>query len=218
MTSRLELLTPFEGILYFTIEGFRQAAGMEDPHQVRMFLYRWSSAGRVIALKKGVYMAEGFYDRHSGDAAFVGAVSAILLPQSYLSLEYILQRHGVLTDVTYPVTAITTKNTRRIENKLGTFWYRSIRPDLYTGFTISEYHGIRYGQASLAKALFDYLYLKKIPLAFHSWNASLAEELRLNVEDLSEADREEFGRHVETSRVRKMQLILDNLRSTVWRP
>jgi hypothetical protein len=115
---------------------------MDHPNQARMLLYRWSKAGNILALKKGVYMTSRFYERYSGDPAFTAAISAILVPHSYLSLEFVLQRHAILTDVTYPITAITTKNTKRIVNWLGTFWYRSIRPDLYRGFVISEYHGI----------------------------------------------------------------------------
>jgi predicted transcriptional regulator of viral defense system len=216
MSIKRDLLHPFESIPYFTIEGFRQAAGMDHPNQVRMLLYRWSKAGNILALKKGVYMTSRFYERHSVDPAFTAAISGILVPRSYLSLEFVLQRHSILTDITYPITAITTKNTRRIINRLGTFWYRSIRPDLYLGFAISEYHGIRFAQASPAKALFDYLYLRKIPLAGHSWNVSLAEELRLNLDDFPKADREEFARYVESSEIRKMKLILENLLSTVW--
>jgi predicted transcriptional regulator of viral defense system len=218
MTNKRDLLNQFESIPYFTIEGFRQAAGMDHPGQVRMLLYRWSKAGNILALKKGVYMTSRFYERHSRDPAFTAAISAILIPHSYLSLEFVLQSHGILTDVTYPITAVTTKNTKRIVNRLGTFWYRSVRPDLYYGFAISEYHGIHFAQASAAKALFDYLYLRKIPLAFHGWNLSLAEELRLNLDDFSISDREEFARFVESSKIRKMHLILENLRSTVWRP
>jgi hypothetical protein len=85
--------------------------------------------------------------------------------------------------------------------------------DLYRGFTISEHCGIRYGEATVAKALLDFLYLRNIPLAFHSWNLSLAEELRLNLEEFSQADRDEFARYVSGSGIYKMLLIYDNLKS-----
>jgi hypothetical protein len=87
---KIRLLTPFESLPYFTIEGFRQAAGMDDPAQARLLLHRWSAAGHILPLKKGVYMTRRFYERHRADPAFTAAVSAILLPQSYVSLEFIL--------------------------------------------------------------------------------------------------------------------------------
>jgi predicted transcriptional regulator of viral defense system len=218
MNIKRELLTPFEPLPYFTIEGFRQIIGKKNPEQTRMLLYRWSKAGDILALKKGVYMTSQFFARHSGDPAFMAAISVILLPHSYLSLEYILQKYSILTDITYPVTAVTTKNTRKIINKLGTFWYRSIRPDMYYGFAISEYHGIRIAQARIAKALFDYLYLRTIPIAFSQGNTNLAEELRLNLDEFSRSGQDEFARYVESSRIRKMRLILENFKRNVWRP
>ena len=215
---KLDLLRPFERMPYFTIEGFKQTTGMENPGQVRMLLYRWVKAGHIVPIKKGMYMPRQFFVLHSGDANFPAAISAILQPQSYVSMEFILQRHAIFTDVTYPITSITIKNTRRIVNRAGTFWYHSIRPDLYRGFTISEYFGIHLAEARLSKALFDYLYLHPIPTAFRSPDFNLAEELRLNLEEFSPADSEDFGSFVEESRNLKMRQIYDNFRSTLWRP
>ena len=215
---KLDLLHPFENMPYFTIEGFRQATGMQNPEQLRMLLYRWANSGHIVPIRKGIYMPRRFFELHGGDASLPAAISAILLPLSYLSCEFILQRHALLTDVTYPITAITTRNTRRITNRIGTFWYRHIRPDLYLGFTISEYFGIRCAEARLPKALFDYLYLRAIPAAYRSQAFNLAEELRLDLAELSTADRAEFGLYVEQSRSLKMRQIYQNFRSSIWQP
>jgi len=217
---RHTILSSFENLPYFTIEGFRQIAGddIADDARARTALYRWAKAGHLIALKKGVYMHRRFYERHRQEAAFSPVVSAILLPQSYLSLEYVLQQHGILTEVTYPVTAITIKNTRTITNSLGTFVYRHIRLDLYQGFQIAEAYGIPYAQASLAKALFDYLYLHPFPENIKPQHYNLAEELRLNLDEFTAAEREEFAGYVTTSGMAKMQRILKNLEQHVWQP
>jgi hypothetical protein len=144
-------------------------------------------------------------------------VSAILIPQSYLSLEYILQRSAILTEMTYPVTAVTLKQTRVFENKLGTFTYRHIKADLYQGFLFSEYMGIPIAQATAAKALFDFLYLRPWKGSKRLVDYDLAEDLRLNLEDFSESDQVEFATFVEISNSKKMEQILKNLRKTVWR-
>jgi hypothetical protein len=181
---RYTILSAFERLPYFTIKGFRQIAGddvVDDAH-ARTALYRWVNAGHLIALKKGMYMHRRFYEQHRRDAAFAPAVSTILLPQSYLSLEYVLLQHGILTEITYPVTAITIKNTRTIVNSLGTFVYRHIQPDLYFGFHIMEAYGVPYAQASVAKALFDYLYLRPLPAHLEQQRYNLAEDLRLNLD------------------------------------
>ena len=215
---KTELLHSFENIPYFTLEGFKQLAGMESSDQVRVLLYRWAKAGHILPLKKGVYMTRRFYEQHRADYLFSAAVSAILIPQSYLSLEFILQQHNLLTEVTYPITCITTKNMRRIVNSIGTFWYRNIRADLYRGFSITEYFGMRIAQATVAKALFDYLYLRPLPASYRNLKLNLAEELRLNLDELSTTDREEFLHFTEESRSRKMMDILNNFRSNVWHP
>jgi predicted transcriptional regulator of viral defense system len=216
---KTETLSSFENMPYFTIEGFRQVTGEHSSDQtVRNLLHRWVKAGNLVQLKNGVYMTYRFYEQHRGDYLFSAAVSAILIPQSYLSLEFILQRHNLLTEVTYPITCITLKVTRRIVNAIGTYWYRNIRPDLYRGFTISDYFGIRVAQAPPSKALFDYLYLRPLPAAYRSMKLNLAEELRLNLDEFSTTDRDEFAMFVEDSQSPKMNYILKNFRSNVWRP
>ena len=210
---KTDLLLPFETIPYFTIEAFKQSSDMDSPHAVRTLLHRWSQAGHILTLKKGVYMTRRFYELHQTDEAFPLAVSAILLPQSYVSLDFVLQQHNLLTEITYPVTCITIKNTHTIKNTVGTFWYRSIRDDLYTGFSIFDYLGVRYARASLAKALFDYLYLRPIPVAYRALKFNLAEELRLNLDELDQPSWDEFALHVESSASRKMHDILKNFRS-----
>lgn len=216
---KAEILSSFENIPYFTIEGFRQVTGAASSDQVvRNLLHRWVKAGHLVQLKNGVYMTRRFFERQRGDYLFSAAVSSTLIPQSYVSLEYILQRHNLLTEVTYPITCITLKVTRKIVNAIGTYWYRNIRPELYQGFTITDYFGIRVAQATLGKALFDYLYLRPLPATFRTMKLNLAEELRLNLDELSGTDRNEFALFVESSQSRKMAHILNNFRSNVWHP
>jgi predicted transcriptional regulator of viral defense system len=214
---KIDSLLPFESIPYFTIDGFKQAAGIESPHAARVQLHRWARSGHILSLKRGVYMSRRFFDQHRRDGEFSAAISAILLPQSYVSLVYVLQQHNLLTEVTYPVTCVTSKNTRAITNPLGTFSYQNIRADLYSGFTIKDYLGLRYATATLAKALFDFLYLRPIPPAYRSVKFNLPEELRLNLDEVDEASQMEFAGWVETSRSRKMHGILKNFRSSAWR-
>ena len=166
-------------------------------------------------------MHRRFYERHRQDTAFSPVVSAILLPQSYLSLEYVLQQHGILTEITYPVTAITIKNTRTIVNSLGTFIYRHIQPALYQGFQIMEAYGVPYAQASVAKALFDYLYIRPLPADLEPQRYNLTEALRLNLDEFTREEREEFAGYVASSDMikmgrMKMRRILGNLEYTVW--
>ncbi len=221
---RFTILSAFERLPYFTIEGFRQIVGddaVDDAH-VRTSLYRWVKAGHLIALKKGVYMHRRFYEQHRQEAAFAPVVSNILVPQSYLSMEYVLQQHGILTEITYPVTAITIKNTRTIVNQLGTFVYRHIQPGLYFGFQIMEAYGVPYAEAPASKALFDYLYLRTLPADLEQQRYNLAEELRLNLDEFTQEEQDEFAGYVLKSEAirkggAKMRHILNDLEAHVWR-
>jgi hypothetical protein len=173
--------------------------------------------GQIIQLKKGVYMTRRFFENHRADVDFAPMISAIMIPQSYLSLEYVLQRNAILTEMTYPVSAVTLKQTRVFENEVGTFSYRNIKADLYHGFTFSEYLGIPFAQATVAKALFDYLYLRPWTDGNGTANTNLAEDIRLNLEDFSNQDQAEFADFVETSKSRKMGQMISILRKTIWR-
>lgn len=217
---KLDFLSPFERVPYFTIARFEQL--LEDGEtlgqRARELLSRWKRAGYILSLKRGVYMTRRFYELHRTDPDFAPAVSAILVPQSYVSLEYVLQQAAILTEATYPVTAVTTKNTRTIENTLGTFVYRHIKASLYNGFRQQEYYGAILHQASVAKALFDFLYLRPLPRSLRTEDLDLAEDLRLNLDEFSPEDRIEFKMYVEISDSEKMNFILDNLRRSVWQP
>jgi len=214
-----ENLSSLESFPYFTIEAVKQLLGDESvaAGTIQTALYRWMKAGQIIQLKKGVYMTRRFFEAHRADADFAPMISAILIPQSYLSLEYILQRSAILTEMTYPITAVTLKQTRVFENKLGTFTYRNIKADVYQGFIFSEYMGIPIAQASVAKAFFDFLYLRPWKSNQQLANYNLAEDLRLNLGNFSENDQVEFSTFVEISNSKKMEQILKNLRKTVWR-
>jgi predicted transcriptional regulator of viral defense system len=217
---KLDLLKPFEQIPYFTIAGFRQIIGggeKVDP-RARELLSRWKQAGHILSLKRGVYMTRRFYELRRADPDFTPAVSAVIFPQSYLSLDYVLQQAGILTEATYPVTAVTTRNTRTIINSLGTFDYRHIKKPLYLGFNQKYYYGVIFYRATIAKALFDFFYLRPFSRDFQLRDLELAKDLRLNLGDLAPEDQDQFNMYVEISGSKKMNYVLNNLRRTVWQP
>lgn len=215
---KINILKPLEKIPYFTITGFKQVlhADEADAQRARAMLSRWVKKGHIIRLKKGVYMTRHFYEMHRNHASFAPAISSVVFPQSYVSLEYILQRANVLTEITFPITAITPKNTRKIENILGTFVYRHIKLSLYTGFKQASFFGVIFNQASVAKALFDYFYLRPLPRGLHTHKINLAEELRLNLDEMPSDVKGEFENYVELSNSPKMAFIYENLRKTIW--
>jgi hypothetical protein len=213
------ILDVFNAMPYFTIEGAKQVfseSGLSID-TVHISLFRWIKAGKLIQLKKGVYMPRLFFELYHDEPHFLAAVSAILKPQSYISLETVLQQHNILTEITYPVTSVTTKNTATVENGLGTFTFRHLKPSLYRGYFVVDFHGIPIVEAYLPKALFDSLYLRPGSGVFPSTDYDLAGELRLNLDEFSPEDRNAFTEYVHSGHSKKMETILKNFQRTVWR-
>lgn len=205
---------------YFTLESYKQLAGIDNERSqtARMQLSRWHEAGHVLRLKRGVYMTRTFYERYAADADFPAAISAILLPQSYLSTIFVLQRAGILTEATFPITAITLGNTHTITNEIGIFSFQHVDERYYHGFSTHASYGITFFQASLGKALFDYLYLRPMASLERRLSYHLAEELRLNLELFSPETRAAFEKLVRQSDSPKMNDILKNFQAHTWQP
>lgn len=217
---KYDLLKSFANTPFFTVAGFKQIldADESESQRVREMLSRWVKSGHVVRLKKGVYMTHQFYEQHQGHPSFLPAVSAILSPLSYVSLEYILQHAGLLSEATYPITAVTLKNTHQISNIMGTFTYRHIRLPLYFGFNQDTFSGMIFNRATVAKALFDYFYFRPLPPGFQKHLFNLAEEIRLNLELLTSEMWAEFRSYIDASASPKMRFVLENLRRNKWLP
>lgn len=173
-------------------------------------LSRWEKSGEILRLKRGSYITEKFYLTHKEDERFPAFVSGVVEPFSYLSREYVLARYGVLTEATYPVTAVTSKNTKRISNLTGQYHYYHLTERLWGGYREASCWGVRCREASLAKALFDYLYGRKIRVK------GLVEEERLNIGDWGSGLRDEFADWVLRAGSAKMRRVLAELERTVW--
>jgi hypothetical protein len=215
---KTNILSSLEHLPYFTIQAVKQFFTNEGSKgTAQTAVYRWMKKDKLIKLKNGVYTSRKFFDLHHTDPDFPIMISSVLIPQSYISTHYILQRYSILTDVTYLITSITRKQSRMIENKLGSFQYSHIKDKLYTGYELTDYFGVTLAKATLAKALFDFLYLHPIPEKMLTKSINIADELRLNFDDLSKIDQEEFAEYVFLDGGPKMKAILTNFKEHVWR-
>ena len=116
---------------------------------------------------------------------------------SYLSLEFVLSRNGLIPEAIQSYTAITLKSTREFENFLGRFSYQNIAGKLFCGF-----NG---GKASTAKALFDFLYLKSNLGTY--LEKELSNGLRINWANFTSLDCREFQKYAALSDSQKMAKI-----------
>lgn len=145
---------------------------------------------------------------------------------SYISLEYILKKHNLITNSFGTITSITRKTTRSFNNFSGIYHYANIKASLYVGFKKRTFHGDSYNMATKAKAMFDYLYLNP---NLHRRNTKklrrqLMEESGIQWQNFSEEDFKEFDRYVWESNSHKMMAVLrvvneyfENKKFEAWR-
>ena len=113
---------------------------------------------KLIRLRQGFYTFPTVTEH--GDAPFYFA-NKIYAP-SYISLESGLSFHGIIPEGVIQITSVTARKTKIFQNNLGSYIYRSIKPDLMFGYTIQQStlsHRGSIMMASPEKALLDYLYL-----------------------------------------------------------
>jgi predicted transcriptional regulator of viral defense system len=133
-------------------------AGDVDPDQVRRQLSRWTSSGRVVQLRRGVYaLAEPY--RKVAPHPFV--VANALVRGSYVSLQSALGYYGMLPEHVARVMSVTTGRSAEYSNALGAFGYRHIKTDWFHGYMrlkVSERQSAFV--ATPEKALLDLVYLE----------------------------------------------------------
>ena len=164
----------------------------------------------MIRLKKGVYTTNVYVEKmkNRGEIeVFTDFLANYLYSPSYLSLETILYRHNLLTEIPVNLISVTKNKTAVFINKLGNFLYHKIKPSIFRGFELCRESDFSFMKASKAKALFDFLYLRKNILP----NKEAVKELRLNVENLNRADINELKKYVALEGSKKMKEFLDYL-------
>ncbi|MFH1192555.1 MAG: hypothetical protein V1655_03715 [bacterium] len=160
-------------------------------------LTRLIKKGGIIKLKNGFYTTKEYKEKHISEMEYFYYLANILRYPSYVSGAYVLQSRGILTEITYPITSITTKSTHRYSNELGEFIYYSISEKLYTGYERLMYKNEPVYVATISKALFDYVYIKYFKIKITA--SQILEKERLNLENFTENDIAEFKKYCELS-------------------
>jgi len=193
---------------FFKVENFK-VAGI-SPHYLRIILARYAKKGNLIRLKKGVYTSKIFIEeakKENNYSVFLEFLANEIYSPSYLSLDYILYQENILTEIPVNFTLITKNKTVSFSNPLGNFFYHKIKDDLFFGFKTKKENSFIIKKATKAKALFDFLYLRKREII----NKEAFKELRLNLSELSPEDKEELKRYIKKEGSEKMREIFSLL-------
>lgn len=164
----------------------------------------------LVSLKKGWYVTQSFLEKQSDLSIYTEYIANKLRSPSYLSLEYILFKNDLIPEAVNTWTSVTLKSTREYDTSLGLFSYRSLKKELFIGYSQLMSNGYGVYQASKAKALFDFLYLKKNLSADLEYE--LRKGLRINWDIFLKKDMREFAQYVHLTDMRKMNSILKFIR------
>ena len=127
----------------------------ESVESLKVMLYRWKTDGKVKTLKNGLY--ELCYPR---DLTLPDLyIANKLYNPSYVSLQTALSIYSIIPEVSMSVTSVTTKTTRKFKNSHGSFFFRTIKPEYFAGYRITDYNGFYVFIAEPEKAVIDFLYL-----------------------------------------------------------
>lgn len=168
----------FEEILAMDFPGglFRSGqlmAGQPSPAGVRRQLDRWIKAGRVIPLRRGVYLLNRPFTE---TRAHPFSIANHLSTPSYVSLQSALAFYSIIPEFVPVTTSITTGRTELLETPVGLFQFRHVKKPLFSGFTELEVtRNQKVLFATAGKAIVDLLYLTP-----DSDNPDYLEELRFS--------------------------------------
>ncbi len=133
----------------FSIHDIVQLTG-EDKDSLTVQLHRLVSSDVILREARGWY-ANPFNPPSSEEVAMV------LRYPSYLSMEYALSRHGILSQRVHTLTLITTKLPYVYKRDRATYEYHQVKRSLFWGF--DNIDGIRL--ASREKAFLDFIYIRR---------------------------------------------------------
>ena len=147
-------------------------AGERAPAHVRRQLDRWVKGGRVLRLRRGVYLLAAPY---AATPAHPFAIAGALRRASYVSLHSALAYYGMIPEHVPVTTSISSGRPEELSTPRGRFQFRHLAPRHLFGF--AEVEVARDQRVLLAgpeKALVDLLYLTP-----HCDQAPYLRELRL---------------------------------------
>jgi hypothetical protein len=133
-------------------------------------LHRWSKAGKVASLRRGMYALAPPYRRSQIKPAQLA--NEIYAP-SYLSTYWALGFYALIPEKVVAYTSITSRAPKTFMNDFGAFSYRHVKPAFFFGYRRLEIDGASILLAEPEKALLDLWHLEA-----GMWNPARFSEMR----------------------------------------
>jgi predicted transcriptional regulator of viral defense system len=183
----------------------------EDRGYLNIILSRQVKLGTMVHLRRNQYVTKGYLDnaeRRGFFSDYVEFSANKLYSPSYLSLDYVLHEHNMLTEIPRNITSVGLRKTDQFSNDLGNFIYHKIKEELFVGFKVVKKGNFSILKATKAKALFDFLYFRKRLLV----DKRAVEELRLNLDEFTDSDFKELEGYIKTEGSPRMKEIINWLK------
>jgi len=133
-------------------------AGGVDPANVRRQLSRWTRAGKLYQLRRGLYAVAPPFQKTKPHPFLI---ANRMVRGSYVSCQSALAHYGLIPEYVPVVTSVTTARPARWDTPLGKYEFRHIKTSLFRGYRLTEVSpGQRAFVASPEKALLDLVYLQ----------------------------------------------------------
>jgi predicted transcriptional regulator of viral defense system len=171
-------------------------AGAVDSKDVRRQLSRWTKAGRLYQLRRGLYALAPPFQKVKPHP-FV--VANRMMRSSYVSLQSALGYYGLIPDVVPVTTSITTDRPGQWQTPLGVYTFRHIKIERFVGYRLVDLGDNQQAfVASPEKALLDLVHLQP-----GGDSAEYLQELRL--QGMERLDLEELQHQAELTSSQKLR-------------
>jgi predicted transcriptional regulator of viral defense system len=127
-----------------------------DPKALSVQLSRWVRQGKLVPLRRGVFLLPAGLCRSQPPLEYVA--NLLVLP-SYVSLERALSFHGLIPERVPLVQSVTLARPMLFETPVGDFQYRHVKQGWFFGYVETEIESASALIALPEKALLDVIYL-----------------------------------------------------------
>ena len=133
-------------------------AGDVNPRDVRRQLSRWTRAGWIYQVRRGLYALAPPFQKVKPHPFLV---ANRMVHGSYVSCQSALAHYGLIPEHVPVVISVTTARPAHRETPLGVYEFRHVKTDLLYGYRLVEVSpGQRAFVARPEKALLDLVYLQ----------------------------------------------------------
>ena len=186
-------------------------AGDVDAGDIRRQLSRWTTAGKLYQLRRGLYALAPPFQKVKPHP-FV--VANRMVRASYVSCQSALAYAGLIPEYVPVTISVTTARPAHWSTPLGVFEYRHVKPDLWRGYRQLDLGGSQTAFVAMPEqALLDLIHL--VPGAD---SPAYLQELRLqNLDRLNLAYLEQLAASTASPKLRRAANIVIGLAHTEMR-